>query len=657
MSTLTSWSPSNRPRSERAVGLGALVQAGQAGLRPEPRLSVSEWADAHRLLPDIAAEPGRWRTSRTPYLQAIMEALSPHHPAERVVFMKGAQVGATEAGNCWLGFIIHHAPGLMLLVMPGLSEVKRNSSTRIDPLIESTPELKQRVVAPRSRDPGNSIFRKKFPGGELVMTGANSAVGLRSTPARYLFLDEVDGYPGDADGEGDPVDLALKRTVTFRGRRKIFMVSTPTVDGLSRIQKAYEESDQRRYFVPCKHCNEYAVIVWDQIQWPKDEPQKARYICPRCHGAHEEHDKAQLLAQGEWRATVEGDGRIAGFHLPAFLSPFESWGDQAEEFRRVHKDPNRLKVWVNTVLGETWQEQGEAPEWERLYERRETYPIGTVPRGGLFLTAGVDVQKDRIEAEVVAWGRGKRSWSVDYRIMEGDTSNIDDPVWLALRDLIGETWSHASGLELGLEKVAIDEGFNTQVVRDWARRQATGRVMVVKGQDRGTALVGLPTVVDITIRGKRIPRGMRVWPVVVSQFKAELYGWLQMERPTDEARAEGAEYPPGYCHFPEYGEEYFKQLTAEQLVRRTKNGYTRLEWQKLRDRNEALDCRVYARAAAFAQGMDRWKESVWIALEKQFGPVDESAPAPSTPEAPASPPPSGGRRAGRRQRGLRRQRR
>ncbi len=221
------------------------------GLRPELPLTVSEWASRYRILPPTSAEPGRWRNDRTPFLAEIMDALSVHSPTERVVFMKGAQIGATEAGNNWIGYVIHNAPGLMLAVLPSLDDIKRNSATRIDPLIECSPVLKERVVEPRSREPGNSMFRKKFLGGELVLTGATSAKGLRSTPARYLFMDEIDAYPADADDEGDPVALAIQRTVTFKGRRKIYLVSTPTLKGFSRIEAAYLESDRRIFEVPC----------------------------------------------------------------------------------------------------------------------------------------------------------------------------------------------------------------------------------------------------------------------------------------------------------------------------------------------------------------------------------------------------------------------
>lgn len=232
-------------------GAEDILRAWRRGMRPDPDLTVSEWADAHRKLSSRAsAEPGQYRTARTPYLRDIMDALSPRHPAQRISFKKAAQVGATEAGNNWIGFVIHHAPGPMLAVLPTVEMAKRTSRGRLDPLIAESPALRERVNPARSRDAGNSMLSKEFPGGILVLTGANSATGLRSMPARYIFLDEVDAYPASADEEGDPVSLAEARTTTFSHRRKVFMVSTPTIRGLSRIEREFEASDQRRYFMP-----------------------------------------------------------------------------------------------------------------------------------------------------------------------------------------------------------------------------------------------------------------------------------------------------------------------------------------------------------------------------------------------------------------------
>ena len=232
-------------------GADELSQAWRDGLLPDPALTVSEWADRHRLLsPRASAEPGRYRTDRTPYIRAIIDALSPMNPTRRVVVMKSAQVGFTEGGNNWIGYVIHHAPGPMLAVQPTVELAKRFSRQRIDPLISESPALRERVRPARSRDAGNTVLSKEFPAGLLVITGANSAVGLRSMPARYLFLDEVDAYPPSADEEGDPVALAEARTRTFSWRSKVLLGSTPTIHGLSRIEREYETTDQRRFFVP-----------------------------------------------------------------------------------------------------------------------------------------------------------------------------------------------------------------------------------------------------------------------------------------------------------------------------------------------------------------------------------------------------------------------
>ncbi|MBL8227279.1 MAG: phage terminase large subunit family protein [Bryobacterales bacterium] len=593
--------------------------AAAAGARPDPLLTISQWADKYRMLSQRAsAESGPWRTERTPYLREIMDCLSPSSPIERTVFMKGAQIGGTECGNNWIGYVIHQAPGPMMAVQPTVEMAKRNSKQRIDPLIEESEVLRALVSDPRSRDSGNTVLSKEFPGGVLVMTGANSAVGLRSMAARYLFLDEVDGYPGDVEGEGDPVNLATARTRTF-ARRKIFMVSTPKITGMSRIEAAFEESDKRLYWLPCPVCREFQTLKFAQLRWPKGQTERAVYVCEHCGQEIHNHQKQSMLARGEWRPSAAGDGKTAGFHLSSLYSPvgWFAWPDAAKQFEQAQKNPSLLQVFVNTVLGETWTLLGEAPEWQKLYDRRESYPIGTVPTRGLFLTAGADIQKDRVEVEIVAWGRGKESWSIDYRVFEGDTSRPQ--VWEKLTALLNETFTAASGLELPVLQLAVDSGFAATEVYQWARRQG-GRVLVIKGDSRAPALLGAASPVEVGPLGLKIKRGVRVWPVNSGMAKEELYRWLRLERPTDEDVENGVPFPAGYCHFPRYGEEFFKQLTAEQLVTKIVKGYRRHEWQKMRERNEALDCRVYARAAAARVGIDRFTERHWTDLEARLKP-------------------------------------
>ncbi len=665
-------------------GAEDVIRAWRDGLTPDPALAVSEWADRHRMLsPRASAEPGRYRTERTPYMRAIMDALSPSHPARRVVFMKAAQVGATEAGNNWIGFVIHHAPGPMLAVQPTVELAKRFSRQRLEPLIADSPVLRERVKPARSRDAGNTVLSKEFPAGLLVITGANSAVGLRSMPARYLFLDEVDAYPPSADEEGDPVALAEARTRTFSWRAKAFLVSTPTIHGVSRIEREYEASDRRRYFVPCPHCGHMQWLRFERLRWEKGRPDSAHYLCEACDVRIEERHKTAMLSAGEWRATRlrQGSGGQAaeasdpstiGFHLSALYSPvgWMSWGMIARMWEQTATDEAR-RSFKNGVLGETWVETGEAPDWQRLYDRREDWRIGTVPAGALLLTAGADVQKDRIEVSVWAWGRGLTSWLVDHVVIDGGPERA--ATWAGLSRLLDRTWRHASGTQLKLTKLGIDTGYEAAAVYAWARAAGHAQVVALKGVDgfnRAAPITG-PTYVDVTAGGRKLRRGARLWTVAVATFKSEAYRFLRLDRPTDEeiaaapSSAPGSQsggYPAGYVHLPRGVEaEWVKQLAAEQLVTvKTKRGFARLEWQKMRERNEALDCRVYARAAAWLAGIDRWSESRFAELESQLGaPAAAAVPAGvapagavTAPETPPLPPlgraPSwlGGRRGG-----------
>lgn len=622
-------------------GAEDILRTWRRGMRPDPDLTVSEWADQHRWLSSRAsAEPGRYRTARTPYLREIMDALSPRHPAQRISFMKAAQVGATEAGNNWIGFVIHHAPGPMLAVLPTVEMAKRTSRGRLDPLIADSPALRERVNPARSRDAGNSMLSKEFPGGILVLTGANSATGLRSMPARYIFLDEVDAYPASADEEGDPVTLAEARTTTFSHRRKVFMVSTPTIRGISRIEREFEASDQRRYFVPCPHCGHMQWLQFERLRWAKGQPETAAYHCEGCEKPIAEHHKTAMLGHGEWRATaVSADPHSIGFHISALYSPlgWKSWGQIARDWLAAQGSDEMLRAARNTLLGETWVESGDAPEWQRLADRREAF-AATVPHLGLFLTAGADVQKDRIEVDVWAWGRGLESWLVEHIVIPGGPE--DPGAWDKLTALLGRTWAHESGAVMQLSKLAIDTGYEAPAVYAWSRATGYAQVTPIKGVEsfnRSTPVSG-PTFVDATIGGKRLRRGARLWTIAVSTFKAETYRFLRLERPSDEDRALGVCDAAGTMHLPNWADtEWLKQLVAEQMVTvRNKRGFGHQEWQKMRERNEALDCRVYARAAAWILGADRWDEATWRSLESQAG-VETKVVAPSEVLEPTAP--------------------
>jgi phage terminase large subunit GpA-like protein len=626
---------------------GALREIRQAraeGIRPDPVLTVSQWADAHRWLPKkSSAEPGPWRTDRTPYLREILDCLSSRSDVEEVVFMKAAQVGGTEVILNALGYVIDHAPGPAILVQPTVETAKRFSRQRVDPLIRTTPRLREKVSASRARDSGNTVLSKEYPSGQLVITGANSAVGLRSMPAQYAFLDEVDGYPIDVDGEGSPVELVEARQRTF-SRRKRIKVSTPTIKGRSAIEEAFDATDRRRYYVACPDCGERQPLEFGQLTWTKlgRPPEAAAYECRACYFVIEEHHKTALLAGGVWVAeTPDAGGRVRGYHLNALYAPvgWITWGDIARQFVRVYKEPLKHRVFVNTVLGQTWAAKGEAPEWEALMRRREHYRIGQVPEGGLFVTAGVDVQKDRLVVELVAWGRGKTSWSVDTFIIAGDTDDLERGPYTQLDALMNRTIPHAGGGDMAISTLAIDSGYNAQTIYAWTKRYPLSRVIAVKGQDHGAMLVGAPSPVEVTIRGRKLKRGARVWPVATGMAKLELYGWLKLEAPVD-----GGDPAGGYCHFPQYGEQFFKELTAEQLVAHTtRKGYQRMEWELIPGRqNHQLDARVYARAAAWLYGLDRYRDSDWAQLEGKLGVsakrLERAAAKPDSPQDPTTPP-------------------
>lgn len=605
-----------------SAGQAKAINSIWAGLEPDPVMLVSEWADKYRYLGSTASsEPGKWRTERTPYLREVLDCLSAQSPYEEVVAMFAAQLGKTETGNNWTGYCIDYAPGPMLAVQPTVDIAKRFSKQRISPLILSTPRLTEKVKSARSRDSGNTVLSKEFPGGLMMMTGANSAAGLRSMPVRYLFLDEIDAYPDDVEGEGDPVDLAEARTRTF-ARRKIFKCSTPTFEGRSKIAKAYAESDQRQYWVPCPHCDAFQVLTWPQVRWPKGNTAGAVYVCEHCNEEIQEHNKTRMLERGEWRARYpgKGGGRVAGFALSSLYSPvgWFGWSDAARLWELAKGQPDKLRAFVNTVLGETWKEKSVQPDESRIYERTRGagFERNKLAEWVLMLTAGVDVQLDRLEVEIVGWGRSKRSQSIDYRIITGDTSDLGPAgPWRKLREIIGEQWAHpVAGVAMPLQSMAIDSGFNTQTVYSFCRDFQQPHVIPIKGSDTVQSATGTPKLVDVTLGGRKIRRGVRFWPVGSSVLKSELYGWL------NQAMAEEGEEPPvGWCDFPEYDLDHFKGLTAEQLVVRIVRGYRVYQWEKTRERNEQTDCRVYARAAASVCGLDRLAEVDFMELERHLG--------------------------------------
>ncbi len=592
------------------------------GIKPVPDFTISEWADAHRVLTSrSSAEAGKWETKRTPYLKLIMDMMSPNaknlkgEPASYVVFMKGAQIGGSECLINAVGFYIDYAPCPILYVLPTVDLAKLTSTDRIDPLIEETPSVNKKIGKKRTHNAENAILKKGFAGGSLRFIGANSPVGLRSAAVRALFMDEVSSYP-KATEEGDPVELAVKRAQTFGDSKKIFAVSTPTIEGECKITSLYEKSDKRKYHLPCPHCNFFQELVFEQFKWEKGKPDTVFYECKNCNKKMEERHKTEMLANGKWVAE-HPERSIVGFHLSSLYSPvgWKSWKEVIEEYEDAKGNPEKERVFTNTVLGLPYRLKGDSVSWENLFNtRRENYQRNTIPKEVLLLTCGCDVQADRIECEIVGWGRDKKSWSIDYRVLFGDTSK--EEVWKELAELISEEFKSESTGELRkIQMTCVDSGYNTVNVYNFTRKYSPSHVMAIKGQENLPAIYSNPKNIDFSFKGKKITNGVRLTMLGVSVLKQELFGFLRNERNED------GSFPYGYCHFPqEYSQEYFQMLTAEEYICSVnEKNQKKYEWIKVRERNEALDCRNYARAAASLLGYDRLKDSDFDALEEQYG--------------------------------------
>ena len=609
------------PNSRRQL-YSALAQA----CRPRPLTTVSAWADQHRVLSSKASgEPGPWRTARTPYLREILDSLSASSPVQRIVLQFAAQTGKTEVGLGWIGYVMNHAPAPMLVVVPTLEVRKRWVKQRLDPLIAETPVLRE-LVGTRKRDATNAEDMKDFPGGLVVVGGANSPASLASMPIRYVLCDEVDRFPWEVGQEGDPLGLIDERTKTFP-RRKVLLVSTPTVKGLSRIEGEYEKSDQRQYHVPCPHCGELQVLRWRHDDGTYGLVHSAatgavRYACRACGTLIDEHHKTGMLERGIW-IPRHPERAVRGYHLSGLYSPLGlgfSWAELWAKWQDAHGDTANLKRFVNTTLAESWEEKGEGIADLALIARLEHYPSSLPLR---LLTAFTDVQKDRLETTVVGWGAGEEAWVLEHAIHDGDTAA--QPVWDELDDYLRE-WNVAIA--------GIDAGYNTSLVQDFCKP----RKWAVP--TKGVSGMGRPLIEDERRRKQRLRarrrKGAFVEPLGVDQGKALVYSRLKLTVP-------GA----GFVHFPstpDFDDEYFAQLAAEKLVTRVRNGRPRQEWVQTRPRNEALDCLVGNFAVMRLHLNGRELESLPV-VQRALGLETDAAPgvpvtAPAAPPSTLAPPPA-----------------
>jgi phage terminase large subunit GpA-like protein len=541
-----------------------------------------------------------------------MDCLSSSSPIQRVVMMFAAQTGKTEAGSNWLGYVIDHAPGPMLCVQPTVEMAKRLSKQRLESMITDTPCLAAKIAPARARDSGNTMFSKEFSGGIMLLTGANSATGLRSAPCRYLFADEVDAFPSDVDGEGDPVALAERRTTTF-ARRKILLTSTPTVKDFSRIEAEYLRSDQRRFYVPCPSCGGMQWLQWPRLKWDAKRPGDVRYQCEHCGERFEENHKPAMLAAGEWRATAPSDGRTAGFQLSGLYSPLGwcSWEQLVDDFLRAKSDAPALKAFVNTRLAETWEEDyAAAVSADGLMTKRLAYESGTCPDGVVLLTCGVDVQDNRLAVSVWGWGEGETGWLIWHQELMGDPTQVE--VWGQLDQVLVTEWATAAGKALKVSQVAVDSGGHcTHEVYRYVRDRVRQNVVAIKGSSRrNSPAVGKGSKVDVSWQGRVLKRGVTLYQLGTDTIKTTLFGRLRHNETGG----------IGTLHFGMAAdEEYFRQLTSERQALRYHRGFPIREWvKKAGDRNEALDCVVYAYAAMLLLSRRMNRATMWQQLADQL---------------------------------------
>jgi phage terminase large subunit GpA-like protein len=584
-----------------------LIRNALRAFAPPPDLKVSDWADQERKLsPEASAEPGQWITSRAEYQRGIMDAFS-ETGVEVVVVMSSAQVGKTEILNNVIGFHVAQDPSPMLVVQPTLDMAQTWSKDRLAPMLRDTPQLQGLVKDPRARDSGNTTLHKIFPGGHITACGANSPSSLASRPVRIVLCDEVDRYPVSAGSEGDPVSLARKRASTFWNRR-IGLFSTPTNKGNSRIEAAFEESDKRFYFVPCPHCKHEQSLKWSCVQWEQDKPDTAQYACEECGSLWTDAERVRAIRHGKWSPTSEFK-RVAGFHLSGLYSPWTPLDAAVREFLEAKKQPATLRVWVNTYLGETWEEQGEQVDDYAIAERRE--PFGdTLPMEVVLLTAGVDVQDDRLEVEIVGWGRDDESWSIDYRTVYGDPSS--PAVWQDMDSILKQQFERDDGKILMVRAACVDSGgHHTNSVYNYVRPREGNRIFAIKGVGgEGKPLVGKP--------GRNNIGKIKLFPIGVDTAKDVLFSRMRIAEPG-----------PGYMHFPlSRSDEYFRQLTAEKLVTRYHKGFARREWVKIRPRNEALDVRVYAMGALGILNLNINAIADRVMMKHENPPEEKQSPPP-----------------------------
>lgn len=576
------------------MDLAALLAETYAMFRPPNNETVSEWADHNRVLvSDSSSEPGPWRTDRAPYQREIMDAFT-QPGIHEIVIMASAQVGKSEIELNMMGRAIDIDPGPILYVQPTDKVAEDYSKRRIAPMIAACQPLRDKVYKAKGRDSGNTITMKTFPGGSLAIIGANSPSDLASKPVRYIFLDEIDRFPASAGTEGNPIELAERRTETYRHNRKIVKCSTPTIKGQSKIERAFMAGTQEEWRTECPYCRNFSFIQFDDVKFDKEEFQdqdgqaqytvsNTRWMCPVCKRETPEIEAKRCAAKWFVKNQKALKNGIRSFRLNAFMSPWSDWKDICLSFLRAKDDPELLKVFHNTMLGESWELRDRSGAPEKLLARREHYNA-EVPTGVLVLTMGIDTQDNRLEYEVVGWDRNEQSWGISRGVIPG---RADSPgVWEEVDDLLEREWKMQNGMKMRVLATFMDSGghFTEEVYKQCAKRSSR-RIWAIKGESGD----GKPYVRQM--KSGNLPNGAVGFMIAVDSGKEAIMYSTGVDEPG-----------PRYMHFPldrmcGYDLEFFRGLISERQVIHRKKGQNVIEWEKTYERNEPLDCRNYARAA------------------------------------------------------------
>ena len=578
------------PQSARTI----MSAAASRAVRPRGRLTVSQWADNHRVLSSKGSgEVGRWRTSRNPMLREIQDALSLHSPVREVWIMKSSQVGVTEMSVNWLGYTMEYAPGPAMVLMPTLEARDTWKVQKLNPLLTDTPCIRDMLGGLRSRDAAFSKELIDFPGGILFLAGGNSPNSYAQKSVRCLMMDDLDRFPAQIGDEGDPVELARSRVKAFV-RHKLLFASTPTIKGASLIERGYEQGDMRRYHVTCPHCGERQVLKWSNLRG-NTTGSEAFYACEHNGCVIEEHHKPAMLEGGVW-IPEHPDRRVRGYHISALYAPIglgPSWLDLVLHFRRIHKDPVQLKSFINQNLGEAWEDQTDRLKPHDIARRMGDYARGDIPPGCLALTAGIDTQDKWLAVTLLGWGapaapgEPMRHWIVDWAEIQGDTTAA--AVWDELHAWLHLPRTNSFGREMKIRAGAIDSrGHRSQQVKEFVMR-ADHRLPVyaVQGSTTriGRAIAQSGSSPDKTRTGKTIRHGYMLWNVGTEHCKDFIFAHLGADG--DRAEAERV------FRFPQGLEpEYFDGLLSEVYDPERKRYIPRLG-QKHK-RNEPLDTAVYA---------------------------------------------------------------